>query len=76
MKLKTEMAWENNAHKVKNDYGGFVDWEERFYNCPFCGEPVYDDDWADDELEIYLCPICEDIDADDDNQYLPHEISY
>ena len=37
----------------------FVDWEERFYHCPECGEPVYEDDWYEEELEKFICPICE-----------------
>ena len=22
-------------------YGGYVDWEEEFFECPECGEPIY-----------------------------------
>lgn len=50
--------WEDNAHYVENIYGAFVDWEERYYLCPECGEPVYEDDWYEGELEYELCPIC------------------
>ena len=56
--------WEKNAFNIKNIYGGFVDWEERFYNCPYCGEPIYEDDYTDEEHKEFLCPICEDIDED------------
>lgn len=55
-------TWDINADIVENEYGMFVDWEERFYTCPFCGEPVYECDWTDEELENFICPICEDID--------------
>lgn len=51
--------WENNAHEVENIYGGYVDWKERFYECPECGEPIYECDWSNSELEKYLCPVCE-----------------
>ena len=62
----TEKVWERNAREVENVYGGYVDWEERFYHCPYCDEPVLEEDWSEDELNIYLCPICEDLDAEDD----------
>ena len=51
--------WENNAHEVENIYGGYVDWKEKFYECPECGEPIYECDWSNSELEKYLCPVCE-----------------
>lgn len=50
-------TWEENAKTVETVYGGFVDWEERFYNCPECGEPIYECDWTAEELET-LCPVC------------------
>ena len=51
--------WEDNAHDVENIYGGYVNWEERFYECPKCGEPIYESDWGYFELTSYLCPVCE-----------------
>lgn len=59
--------WEANALYVENVYGTFVDWIEEFYTCPFCGEPVYKDDWSEEELSKYLCPICEDYDREDED---------
>jgi len=56
--------WEKNAKDVEMLYGCYVDWEERFYNCPWCGEPVYECDWTDEELKQCYCPICEDEDAE------------
>lgn len=57
--------WEKRAKEVEEVYGAYVDWEERFYECPFCGEPVYEDDWMEIALEEFICPICEDIDKED-----------
>lgn len=53
------IMWEENAREVEEVYGGFVDWEERFYECPECGEPIYEDDWTYAELFSHLCPVCE-----------------
>lgn len=60
--------WEKNAYEVINIYGGYVDWEERFYLCPECGEPIYECDWTRDELEHYLCPVCEFDGEDEDDE--------
>lgn len=54
------MMWEARAKEVEEVYGGFVNWEEAFYICPECEEPVYKCDWDEDELAEFLCPICED----------------
>ena len=51
------MSWEKNANKVEKIFGGYVDWEERFYNCPECGEPIYEEDWTETELNE-ICPVC------------------
>lgn len=50
--------WEANANYVNEVYGAYVDWEERFYLCPECEEPIYESDWSTNELCVYLCPIC------------------
>lgn len=52
------MTWEKNAEYVNEEYGAFVDWKEEFYLCPGCGEPVYECDWTEEELEDFICPIC------------------
>lgn len=54
--------WESNAIFCSKECGSPVDFEERFYICPFCGEPVYEEDWPEDVLNAYICPICEDAD--------------
>ena len=58
--------WEINAHEVEDIYGGYVDWEERFYNCPECGEPIYECDWSADDLHAMLCPVCEMLHEEDE----------
>lgn len=52
--------WELNANTVKAVYGTHVDYKRRFYICPFCGEPVSEEDWPEETLEDFICPICED----------------
>lgn len=59
MTLSIPSIWEQNANFAQETYGAFVDWEERFYICPECGEPVYECDWNMNELREFLCPICE-----------------
>ena len=51
--------WEENAYAVEKYYGCFVDWENRYYICPECGECVYECDWTEKGLKKFLCPICE-----------------
>lgn len=51
--------WECNANDVAYVYGSFVDWDERFYICPECGEPIYECDWNENKLRDVYCPICE-----------------
>ena len=52
-------AWAVNAYIVDKFYGGYVDYDERFYICPNCEEPVYECDWSKKEFEDFVCPICE-----------------
>lgn len=64
-------VWDFNANYVSMTYGSQVDWDERYYICPECGELVYECDWTDEELREALCPICgynEDDDLDDDEE--------
>lgn len=50
--------WESRAKYVEQVFGGYVDWEERFYECPECGDPIYECDWDESELYDAICPIC------------------
>jgi hypothetical protein len=57
-----EEIWNRMAEHVEWDYGCQVDWEEKFFICPDCGEPVYCDDWDWhdflDDGNNDCCPIC------------------
>ena len=51
--------WVENAYWLDRENVGFVNWEEEFYVCPECGEPIYKCDWSRGELTEFVCPICE-----------------
>lgn len=66
-----KINWSTVASCVENVYGGIVDWDEEYFVCPDCGEPIYIDDFSDFEVipavqtkinqednEYYICPIC------------------
>lgn len=42
---------------AKERVSKFTNIEEAWYICPECGEPIYFDDWADEE-NFMRCPIC------------------
>ena len=65
--------WEVNAGIVQKYYGGYVDWEERFYLCPECDEPVYECDWDEYDLSTFLCPVCEFTDDDEGENDLEYD---
>ena len=57
-------VWEKVARYCQEVYGSYIDWEERFYECPECGEPVYECDY-NEHGDYYtlrdegpLCPVC------------------
>ncbi len=51
------MNWESCAKFCEETFGCYVDWEERFFICPECQEPIYEYDWEDHDWS--MCPICE-----------------
>lgn len=51
------MNWEQAAKFCEDTFGIYVNWEERFFICPECDEPILEEDWENDDLSI--CPICE-----------------
>lgn len=50
-------CWDFNAHTIENN-GGEVNWDERYYICLKCGEPIYEKDWTNRDMLEFLCPIC------------------
>lgn len=48
--------WERDAEIAESVYGCFVNWEERFFLCPECGDAVYEDAYLNDFFDG--CPIC------------------
>ena len=56
--------WEANAKFVEEVYCGYVNWKERFYECPECGEPIFECEWDAVELVKCLCPICGFVEED------------
>lgn len=50
--------WISNAKWIDYECGGYVNYEEKFYICPKCEEPVDADDWEDTEFAQKLCPLC------------------
>lgn len=49
------MTWNEAAKMCEIIYGVYVNWEEWFFICPECGEPIYECDF--NEFDTY--PICE-----------------
>ena len=52
------MNWEQAAKLCEDVYGIFVDYNEGFFICPYCDEPIYADDFRDGDFE--KCPVCEE----------------
>lgn len=56
--------WEQVARFCQDVYGIYVDWEERFYECPECGEPIYEcdynkhSDYYTEDNDGPNCPVC------------------
>lgn len=58
--------WERMAFLIKANYGNeWVNWEEEYAVCPYCGEKIYLKNWASsdliDGLGNFMCPICGDM---------------
>ena len=58
-------TWTKFAKYVSETYGAYVDWEEEFFECPECGEPIYSCDWGKEDLLTdvgdFFCPVCESV---------------
>ena len=67
------------AHDFNEDYGSelfYSDEEQKNLvgvECPFCGEPIYFDDWDEDEPWL-CCPIC--LNEGDEYEYEDDEYEY
>lgn len=63
--IKGMASWEVVAKHGIEDYGWLVDWDERFFVCCECDEPIYECDYAmipygeDEDGRFYICPVCE-----------------
>lgn len=51
-------TWSYCARYCEKTYRTYVDWDEEFFLCPECGEPIYKSDW-DDHDDWNVCPVCE-----------------
>ncbi len=59
-KKKRSYVWETVADYCQEIYGSHVDWDERFFICPDCCEPIYECDWEDPSDYLSdMCPICD-----------------
>lgn len=53
------MKWNEVAKIVENDFDTQVDWAEKFFVCPDCGDVVYECDFNTySVLALGYCPIC------------------
>lgn len=60
--------WYNLAKYCERTYITFVDFDEEFFICPECEEPIYSDDWEPSDFTLgerfrgkMYYPICENI---------------
>ena len=54
-------------HIIEPVYGGYVDWEEEFFECPECGEPIYKCDYPYIDIGM-ICPVCEFMDESGEDE--------
>ena len=50
-------TWKDMAVFCEVTFGSHVDYEEGFFICPECDEPLYEDDYPGHDF--HTCPICE-----------------
>lgn len=51
-------TWHEVAEYCEETFGSYVNWDEGFFICPECAEPIYETDW-EDHPDWNCCPICE-----------------
>ena len=49
-------TWLEAAIYCEETFGVHVDMREGFFECPECGEPIYECDWRSRDWDF--CPIC------------------
>ena len=57
------------AEMVEEEFGSYFDRKDGFFECPECGEPIYDSDWEQDDYmeltasghRVWRCPVCGEI---------------
>ena len=59
--------WELAARAAEKDCGAEVNYNEEYFVCPECDEPIFSDDWESEDFMAagsIVCPICGAIMAD------------
>jgi hypothetical protein len=51
------MKWYEAAKYLEETYDTVVDYDQEYFICPECQEPIYFDDYP--EVPDEYCPICE-----------------
>lgn len=51
------MSWKEIVEYLQNTMDVYVDEEEGFFECPECGDPIYECDW--EGYDFHTCPVCE-----------------
>lgn len=60
------IEWFEASKIIAEEYGTQVDYEEEFFICPECGEPIYKEDTmkfetgVEDGNTFFICPVCEE----------------
>lgn len=62
------MNWYRLAKYCDKTYNTYVDFDEEFFVCPECDEPIYSDDWREADFTLgrmytgkCYCPVCENL---------------
>jgi rubredoxin len=63
-----ESNWYRLARYVELNNNAYVNDFDRYFECPYCGELIYETDWRDTDYWLgknynkqWYCPICEDL---------------